>query len=780
MIADDLAHVCAEHTVAIAFYDNEKSRIPAEQQVSGWDSIIGLLTTHEIRSKKSGKAFAPHRLRPGASRSNDGVIALSMLVVDSDKGTSFDDVASRFEGFQTVIYTTHSHTQAITKVRAVAPLSEEVQVEDWQAFLVGASDQFGEDIFDPSTKDPARLYYLPSCPPQNIDHRRSQVLSGEFLNPRPLVDRGRAVLAQSVRPSRLSLDITGSSDRVQFPFNEHNAARYLEAVKAAYPDPEDYETFRDLLFECAELVIVQGWPESEVKQTYDWVCSQAVGADRSNNDTLWTDALERTRSRVAGGMPYRSHRSTFDRAHKNGWRDITGAAKACLPTDTSETLNDAGNADRFVSVYRPDVRYVSELSAWIVWRDGHWRYTLEGQILERAKQVAKGIYAEAADAATISDRNALGRWANASLQLARLKAMVELAKAPLSVSVNDLDADPMLLGVRNGVVELKTGAFRQAHRDDLITKIAQVEYVPDAECPAWQAMLERCMGGSHGLVGYLKRIAGYCLTGLTVEQKFFFLHGSGANGKTTFVNVLREIIGDYARQSQTEVIMVSRNAPQSGATPELVRLAGARLVCMVETEDGQRLAESRIKQMTGGDAITARALHCAPFEFVPIFKLLLSGNHLPVIRGDDAGIWRRIELIPFTVTIPPGQREKDLPDRLRSEYSGILNWMIRGCIDWRRIGLQAPVEVTRSLAEYRSDMDLVGQWIDEHCEIGAAESLRSRVGYSDFVHWLKSGGHRDITETRFALKLSERGYNKVKDRNGALYQGLGLRQRPQF
>jgi putative DNA primase/helicase len=291
-------------------------------------------------------------------------------------------------------------------------------------------------------------------------------------------------------------------------------------------------------------------------------------------------------------------------------------------------------------------------------------------------------------------------------------------------------------------------------------------------------MLARCTDGSRNLIEYLQRVAGYCLTGKTVEQKFFFLHGSGANGKTTFVNVLREVIGDYARQSQPEVIMVQRYAAQTGPTPELVRLAGARLVCMGETEDGQQLAESRIKQMTGGDAITARALHCAPFEFVPSFKLILSGNHRPVIRGDDDGIWRRIELVPFTVTIPPEQRDKNLPDRLRAEYSGILNWMIRGCLDWQRSGLQTPVEVARSVGEYRSDMDLIGQWVAERCEMGVSATLRARVGYFDFAQWLKLGGHREITETRLGLKLAERGYVKAKDRNGVVYLGLALRQNP--
>ena len=771
-----LPHTSTVLAIALAIYNNEKSSIPAEQRNSTWDSIAGLLTTHQVRQLKSGKAFAPHRLKPGTTRSNDGVVALSMMVIDSDNGISFDNVVSRFDGFHAAIHTTHTHRPEVPKVRAVVPLSEEVPVDDWAPFWAGACDRFGADIFDPLTKDPARIYYLPSCPPESALYRRNEVLSGEFLDPGPLVDHGRKLLVRAMHPSRLSLDITGIPDRSQFPFNESNAACYLEVAKAAYPEPRDYATFRDLLFECAELVVDQGWPEIETRKIFDQVCSQAVNSDKSNNEKLWTNALTETKSRVASGKPYRSHRSTFERALRSGWSGMVSAANTPLFKDISETCNDASNGDRFVSVFREDVLYVNELRTWLVWSDGHWRYDPEGQMIERGKKVAREIFAEAGRAMTKAARDGLSRWASASLQLARLQAMVKLAQAPLAVSVNDLNADPMLLGVLNGVVELKTGAFRLAHRDDLITKIAQVEFVQNAKCPTWEAMLVRCTGGSRNLIGYLQRVAGYCLTGKTEEQKFFFLHGSGANGKTTFVNVLREVIGEYARQSQPEVIMVQRYAAQTGPAPELVRLAGARLVCMGETEDGQQLAESRIKQMTGGDAITARALHCAPFEFIPSFKLLLSGNHRPVIRGDDDGIWRRIELVPFTVTIPPEQRDKHLPDRLRAEYPGILNWMIRGCLDWQRNGLQTPAEVVRSVDEYRSDMDLIGQWISERCKKGATESLRAREGYFDFALWLKRSGHREITETRFGLKLGERGFLKARDRNGVVYQGLALRQ----
>lgn len=289
-------------------------------------------------------------------------------------------------------------------------------------------------------------------------------------------------------------------------------------------------------------------------------------------------------------------------------------------------------------------------------------------------------------------------------------------------------------------------------------------------------MLDGCMGGNRQLAAFVQRATGYTLTGSTSEQVFFFAYGVGANGKSTVINALREIMGGHGLQSQPEVIMAQRNTNPSGPTPELARLAAVRMVAMVETEDGQRLHESRIKQMSGGDAMTARVLHGEPFDFVPKFKLWLAGNHRPVIRGDDHGIWRRIVLIPFLVTIPPDKRDRMLAEKLRDEYPGVLNWLIRGCLEWQRIGLDLPSDVVREVNQYKSDMDLIAQWLDEQCTVGPEQKCRARSAYMDYSTWAKAGGHQVITEVRFAQKLDERGFSKRKERQGMVYSGLSPRQ----
>jgi putative DNA primase/helicase len=444
--------------------------------------------------------------------------------------------------------------------------------------------------------------------------------------------------------------------------------------------------------------------------------------------------------------------------------------------DVCQLLNDAANADRFIRAFGAVVRYIIELRVWMVWHKQHWRIDNKGQIIELAKIAAKSIYDEAKDAANQTDRNALSRWAGSSLQLGRLEAMVKLAQAALAVSVCELDADPWSFAIKNGVINLRNGEFRAARQDDLLTKIANVEYDSKASCPTWESFVDGCAGGNKNLVDLLQRAGGYSLSGSTAEQVFFFLYGDGANGKSTLVNALREIMGGYGVQSQPEVIMSQRNSNPSGPTPEIARLAGARFCAMVETEDGQRLAESRVKQMTGGDAMTARVLQGNPFDFVPSFKLWLAGNHRPVIRGDDHGIWRRIVLIPFLVKIEKEKRDKHLPEKLRNEYPGILNWLIRGCLDWQRYGLNLPPEVTKEIEAYKSDMDLIAQWLDERVTIGPAATWGARHAYMNFSAWGKDGGHNVITEVRFAQKMDERGFTKRATRGGKVYAGLEPRQ----
>ena len=452
------------------------------------------------------------------------------------------------------------------------------------------------------------------------------------------------------------------------------------------------------------------------------------------------------------------------------------ATTEALLTDIGESLNDAGNADRFVARFGNRMLYVTELRTWLHWRDGHWRFDSTGETMGLAENLARQLFAEAAQTQHQATRGLISRWANASLQLPRLKAMVELAQSKLAVSVTQLDANPWLLGVQNGVIDLKNGAFRAADQRDFVTKLAGVSFDPNAACPQWEAFVSSSMNGQQSLIDLLQVGAGYSLTGSTAEQVFFFLYGAGANGKSTFVNALRELMGANGMQSPSETIMAQRTASASGPSPDIARLAGVRFVAMVETEDGQRLAESRLKQMTGGDAMTARVLYGSLFDFTPVLKLWLSGNHKPVIRGDDYGIWRRIVLVPFEVVLPKESRDKNLPEKLRLEFPGILNWLLRGCLMWQKNGLRIPPEVTAQVEQYKSSMDLLAQWLEDCCVQDTRGQCRARAAYESFAKWCKQGGHNPISEVRFAQKMSERGYVAEHNRSGKFYLGLTAAQ----
>jgi putative DNA primase/helicase len=433
---------------------------------------------------------------------------------------------------------------------------------------------------------------------------------------------------------------------------------------------------------------------------------------------------------------------------------------------------DMGNATRLVQRHGKNLRYIHEFKKWVVFHTVRWLFDEDGAVMRMAKDTARSIFAEAAKAKNPEEQKQLAAWAAASQSLAKASAMIELAKSEPGVPIAScqLDRDPFLLGVQNGVVDLRTGQSRQAQRDDYITKMAHVDYIQGATCPTWEKFLSRIFSEKTALIDYMQRALGYSLTGDTGEQVIFLPHGGGANGKSTLLDTIRTIMGDYATTSSTDLLMTKQ---AGAATNDVARLRGARLVATIETEDGRRMAEGLVKQLTGGDMIAARFLFAEFFEFKPQFKIWLAANHKPVIRGDDYAIWRRIHLIPFTVTIPPDQRDKSLTARLIAESAGILQWLIRGCLEWRRIGLTPPSEVLAATAEYKTEMDVFGKWIEECCLIAAHATAKGGALYASYKHWIDENGGFPLSSNRFATKLGERGFCKEKS-GFVVYRGIGI------
>jgi putative DNA primase/helicase len=466
----------------------------------------------------------------------------------------------------------------------------------------------------------------------------------------------------------------------------------------------------------------------------------------------------RTLERLVPGLPRKL-------ADYWGW-------KGRLDDEGSFNLTDLGNAERLIHRHGRNLRYCWLWGKWLVWDGKRWIKDDSGEVYRLAKETVASIYREAAAAPDDETRKALAKHAMRSESGARIKEMVDLARSDVPVMPEQLDASKDLLNVENGTIDLRTGLLREHQREDLITKTAPVEYDPDARAPLWETFLERVLPGEE-LRAFVQRACGYSATGDTSEQCIFINHGGGANGKSTFQEALAGALGDYAMRTPTDMLMVKRTG---GIPNDVARLKGARFVSASETEEGRRLAESLIKDLTGQDTISARFMRAEWFDFKPTHKLWLSTNHKPEIRGTDNAIWRRIRLIPWSVKIPPTDQDRQLPEKLRSELPGILAWIVQGCLQWRLEGLQPPDEVRRATQEYRVEMDVLAAFLSDCCVRAANEAAYAGELWGAWKRWCEQTGETVGTQKKFGGRLSERGFSNRRDSKTGrkLWVGLSL------
>lgn len=357
-----------------------------------------------------------------------------------------------------------------------------------------------------------------------------------------------------------------------------------------------------------------------------------------------------------------------------------------------EGQTDLANARRFVELHGENVRYCHLWGKWLFWNRRCWQLDDRGEVQRLAKAVPDSIFGTALD---FYDSKTL-RFAVNSASARSITAMLTLATSEPGIPVlpTDFNRDPMLLNVANGTLDLRTGSLRPPERKDLLTQSCPVEFDPESECPTWNLFLETIFDRRQPLIDYVHRLSGYCLTGLTTEQILPILYGVGANGKTTLLNALMNVLGrDYAMQASRDLLLVKRG--ESHPT-ELAALFGKRLVVATETDDGRRLAEGAVKQLTGSDKVLARRMREDFWEFDPTHKVLLATNHKPEVRGTDHAIWRRLRLIPFDIVIPDAEQDKMLPKKLEAELKGILAAAVQGCLEWQRLGLGLPDEVKQA------------------------------------------------------------------------------------
>lgn len=442
-------------------------------------------------------------------------------------------------------------------------------------------------------------------------------------------------------------------------------------------------------------------------------------------------------------------------------------------------LTELGNAERIVYYHGDNIRYCNELE-WLIWNGKQWKEDSKRKIEAITAKTLRGLYTESAAEEDKYRSKQFHDWAKKCEKRAiRINSILDV-RPMVSVRKQDLDSHKFLFNCENGVVDLKTGELLQHDRDLLLTKISPIPYKKDAECPNWISFLASIFltpdnKPDYEVIDFLQKAIGYSLTGVTKEQVMFFLFGNGRNGKSTFINTIQDLLGDYGKQTNSDTFIKKRN--DSGINNDVARLDGARFVSAVESEEGQQLSEALVKQITGGEKMSARFLRQEYFEFTPEFKVFFTTNHKPIIKGSDEGIWRRIKLIPFTVTIPKDKIDYDLPDKLSKEMPGILKWAVDGCLKWQVEGLKEPKAVMEATASYREDMDILGPFLEENCTIQVNSKIEAKSLYENYTKWCYQNNELELKNRVFYRQLEIRGFKKEKGaKNKTFIHGITFNQ----
>jgi putative DNA primase/helicase len=438
---------------------------------------------------------------------------------------------------------------------------------------------------------------------------------------------------------------------------------------------------------------------------------------------------------------------------------------------------DLGNAERFKAYCADQAIYVEKMQKWYVF-DGK-RYVedsgsktiqLVKSMLRHSRDIGKGVYNDKGDE--------LVKHLRKTESNSKIQALLTLAKTESPLDPKELDANPFLFNVANGTIDLQTGTLVPHSKHHRITKITSVAFDSSATCPKWRNFLQEVTGGSKEVQDYIQKVVGYCMTGVTKEQCFWILFGLGANGKSTFIDVLKKVLGEYGRSADISTFTYKQS---ENIRNDLARLFDARLVTSVEIQEGKLLDESVVKQVTGGDPVTCRFLFKEHFEYVPKWKLFMVVNHLPHINGTDHGIWRRIKCVPFLVQFTGEKIDRDLPSKLDLELPGILNWAVEGCLKWQKEGLDTPLEILAAGNEYRANEDYIEDFLNDHTEKGKDLRVGATPLFSRFVELQHRIGQRVMSQKQFAQKLEIKGFKKARGHEGRVfYLGLDLKPKPEW
>lgn len=452
--------------------------------------------------------------------------------------------------------------------------------------------------------------------------------------------------------------------------------------------------------------------------------------------------------------------------------------------DYSDT--DMGNAERLEAQFGRRIRYVHQQKKWLIWDGARWADN-DPVVIQMVPEMARLFRAqcqkEIEQAKDSGDEGALKYWymrktfALNTENAARIRACLEVARSlpGLATFPSEYDNDPWLFNVLNGTIDLRSGRLRPHDRGALQRKVAPLEYDPSAKCPVFLKFFREVMP-SAGVRKFIRNYIGMCLSGVMEDHIFPVFHGHGNNGKSTFIRLMLDLFGDYAQSLPSETLKAKQFG--GGIPNDIARLAGARLAMALEFPEATRINEDLLKRLTGGDAITARFLNQEFFDFIPSAKFILATNHKPEFRGTDDGVWRRVRLVPWAIHIPEARVDRKLPEKLREELPGILNWALRGCASWRAEGLCVPPEMEELTQEYREESDIIGMFLEERCVVGPEHSVEATPLYLEFQSFMTDQGMKPWSQTAFGRAIAdragiERGRTTEKSRR-KMYMGLRL------
>ncbi len=438
-----------------------------------------------------------------------------------------------------------------------------------------------------------------------------------------------------------------------------------------------------------------------------------------------------------------------------------------------EARSEAANAKRFAAQFGGLIRWDMHGQKWLVWDDKRWVHDA-CKVEAFAKQFANSLWPSVRRlVGTIDEKtlNSIIAFVRSTNGATGIRNFLSLARSEPGIAVqrDQLDADPWLVTVENGTIDLRSGQLREHRKDELITKLAPVVYDPAAKCPQWLAFLDRIFAGSHAWISFMQRWCGYLLTGSTREQKLCIAHGCGANGKTTCVEAIISTYGDYAGKAPPKLLAMRKNEPHP---TEVAYLFGQRAVFITETDENGRLDETLVKHLTGSDTLNARRLYENPWTFRPSHKLTISTNHRPEIKNGDEAIWRRVIYVPFSVVIPEAEWDRQLADKLRSESAGIMAWCVAGCLAWQRDGLALPQEAVQAVKEYRAGEDLFSGFIESQCERAPEE----RVSATKLLDAYRRFSGDELSAKKLSTLLRDKGFASKRTASGMQWLGLRLNE----